>query len=308
VRVWEWSHVLRLRTPHAVVYMKACATSGAAEPRLTDYLARFSPRRMPSLLAVEVERRWLLMRATEGPALMDVGDFGRWAEAATALADVQLNCMGRVSELATLGCPQRPLSWLQAEIEPLLADRAALQPKDTEALSDAEVERLGGLASALRAMCDELASYGVPMSIEHGDLWADNVIAAADGCVLIDWEDATIAHPFFSAFLLLESLRYTRALVHAPDAPERIRDAYLAPWRDHGPLRDWRPERLRRAFDLSQKLAPLHYAVQFRRFAIPTIETSWEIRAFCPLFLRALLRELLDRAQHRPPAPRPPIA
>jgi hypothetical protein len=33
----------------------------------------------------------------------------------------------------------------------------------------------------------------------------------------------------------------------------------------------------------------LHYAVGFRRFALPRIETSWEVRGFLPLFLRRLL-------------------
>jgi hypothetical protein len=43
------------------------------------------------------------------------------------------------------------------------------------------------------------------------------------------------------------------------------------------------------AFDLAQRVAMLHYAVQFRRFALPRIETSWEVKAFAPLFLKRLI-------------------
>lgn len=125
--------------------------------------------------------------------------------------------------------------------------------------------------------------------MEHGDLWGDNVIAAPDACVLIDWEDAALAHPFWSPALLLLSLDHTEALADVPDARARIREAYLAPWRAAGPTRAWPAGRLDAAFDLAQRLAMLYYAVQFRRFALPRIETSWEVREFAPFFLRRLL-------------------
>ena len=107
--------------------------------------------------------------------------------------------------------------------------------------------------------------------------------------MIIDWEDAALAHPFFSPSLLLLSLDHTEALAHVPDARARIREAYLAPWRAAGPARAWPAGRLETAFDLAQRLAMLYYAVQFRRFALPRIETSWEVRTFAPYFLRHLL-------------------
>jgi len=285
VRVWEFSHVLRLRTANGDVYLKARPHSGASEAPLTQYLARHFPATMPAVLTIESERRWLLMRATEGPALMDVADPSRWERAAETCARMQIECIGRVAELAALGCPLRSLEWLEAEIPPLLDDTAALQPAHAEALTDAEVAEARGLCSELQASCRELAAQGVPLSLEHGDLWAVNVIAGERECVLIDWEDASLAHPFFSVFLLLASLDYTEALAAVPDARARIRAAYLGPWRARVT-----PDRLERAFVLSQPLAAVDYAVQFRRFTLPWIETSWEVRAFAPLFLRALLR------------------
>jgi hypothetical protein len=85
-----------------------------------------------------------------------------------------------------------------------------------------------------------------------------------------------------------------------PASPARIREAYLAPWRAHGPLRDWPARRLDRALALAERVAALFYAVQFRRFALPVIETSWEVREFCPSFLRALLREAPGGGQALP--------
>lgn len=293
VRVWEFSQVLRLATAAGSgLYFKALPHAAAGEPLLTRYLAQLFPASMPAVIAVEPGHRWLLTRAAEGPALMDVADLARWEEAAESWARLGLDCGGRVGELLALGCPARPLEWLEAEIPPLLDDTAAMQPADAEALTGAEVERLRRLAPELQAMCRELDGFGLPLSLDHGDLWGVNVIAGDHRCVFIDWEDASVSHPFFSVFLLLASLDYTEALAHVPDARDRIRDAYLAPWRERTPVCGWPAGRLERAFELSQPLAAVHYAVQFRRFALPRIETSREVRAFAPLFLRALLRRI----------------
>jgi hypothetical protein len=229
------------------------------------------------------------MRASPGPSLMDVRDPARWEQAAETWARIQIACIGRAEELIALGCPARPLDWLEAEISPLLDDTTALQPVDAEALTDAEVAEVRRLRSELQAMCRELAALGVPRSLEHGDLWGVNVIAGERGPVFIDWEDASVAHPFLSAFLLLASPEHTEAIAGIPDARARIRTAYLGPWRRWAMAEGWPAGRLERAFDLAQRLAGVHYAVQFRLFALPLVETSWEVRAFTPLFLRALL-------------------
>jgi hypothetical protein len=86
----------------------------------------------------------------------------------------------------------------------------------------------------------------------------------------------------------LLSLHYTDALTHVPDARQRLREAYLHPWTVRGPLVHWAPRRLAQVFDLAEWVAMLYYAAQFRRSAL-LIETSWEVRAFAPLFLRRFL-------------------
>jgi aminoglycoside phosphotransferase (APT) family kinase protein len=128
----------------------------------------------------------------------------------------------------------------------------------------------------------------VPLSLEHGDLWAENVIASEAGPVFIDWEDASVAHPFFTPALLLLSLEYASALTQLPDARRRLRDAYLQPWANRGPLARWLPRRLEDTFDLAQRVAMIHYAAQFRRGA-SRVDTSWEVRGYAPMFLRRLL-------------------
>ena len=294
VKVWEFSHVLRLRAGDVELYFKALATSGAVEPPLVERLATLHPAVMPDVVSVEPARRWLLMRASPGALLDQVDDVARWEQAAEALARVQIDSASRIAELRALGCVERPLAWLAGEIDPLLADSAAMQPRDPEALTALEIERLRTRGPELHALCRELDAYGAPACLEHGDFWAANVIATERGCVLIDWEDATLSHPFLSAYLLLTSLDYADAIGDKAAARDRIRRAYLGPWREACPDRPGPAGGLDRAFDLAQVLAPLHHAVQFR-LGLWRIETSWEVRAFLPYFLRRLLDGLPPR-------------
>jgi hypothetical protein len=294
VKVWEFSHVLRLRAGDVELCFKALAASGGVEPPLVERLATLHPAVMPDVVSVEPARRWLLMRASPGALLDQVGDVARWEQAAEALARVQIRSASRIAELRALGCVERPLAWLAGEIDPLLADSAAMQPQDPEALTAVEIERLRARAPELRALCRELDAYGAPASLEHGDFWATNVIATERSCVLIDWEDATLSHPFLSPYLLLTSLDYADAIGDKAGARDRIRRAYLGPWRQAWPDRPGPTGGLERAFDLALLLAPLHHAVQFR-LGLWRIETSWEVRAYLPYFLRRLLDGLPPR-------------
>ena len=278
--------VLRLRAGRRRAYFKALADERRVEPPLVEWLAALHPAVMPDVVSVEPVRRWLLMRASPGALLDQLDDVARWEQAAEALARVQIDSASRIAELRALGCVERSLPWLAGEIDPLLADSAAMQPEDPEALTALEIERLRTRGPELHALCRELDAYGAPACLEHGDFWAANVIATERGPVLIDWEDATLSHPFLSAYLLLTSLDYADVIGDKAAARDRIRRAYLGPWREVWPGAP--AGGLEQAFDLALLLAPLHHAVQFR-LGLWRIETSWEVRAFLPYFLRRLL-------------------
>ena len=50
VKVWEFSHVLRLRAGDVELYFKALAASGAIEPPLVERLATLHPAVMPDVV------------------------------------------------------------------------------------------------------------------------------------------------------------------------------------------------------------------------------------------------------------------
>jgi Ser/Thr protein kinase RdoA (MazF antagonist) len=55
-------------------------------------------------------------------------------------------------------------------------------------------------------MAEELASYGVPETLQHDDLHDGQVFIRDDRQLILDWGDAVISHPFFTLSVTLEGV------------------------------------------------------------------------------------------------------
>ena len=246
VRCWSLSCVLRARTTTGAVYFKTAADLPlfADEPLLLEQLGAWYPDHIPQPLCIERQRRWML--------LADWGESIGW-EAPEAvreamyrtLARLQVASSTQVDQLLAVGCVDRRLDVLAAQIDPLLDDHRALA-----LLGEAEQAQLRALAPRLKAMCAELASYNLPYALVHGDLHPGNV-AMRDGTMLLfDWTDASVSHPFFDLMHLFHS---------EPDVQARLRDSYFEAWTTFEPI-----ERLRAAWTVAAPLCALHHTVSYQ--------------------------------------------
>lgn len=282
LRTWERSCLLRARTAAGPVYFKAVPAMFAHEPALTAALSRWFPGEAPTVLALDADRGWLLTADFGGAGLDGVPDLERWMAALRRFAELQIAAVDRAGALHALGCPAQPVTDLPAGLDALLADRAATLPGEPGGLTEQQVTRLHALAPRLRAHCRDLARSPIPATLEHGDLWASNVIATTAGYLYFDWSDSALSHPFFSPFLFLMDAEQTFPAGAA--ARPHLRDAYLAPWSAYAPRED-----LATTFALAQQLAPLHYAVKSHRDILPHIGAKWQLSAAVPFYLGLLL-------------------
>jgi Ser/Thr protein kinase RdoA (MazF antagonist) len=216
---------------------------------------------MPVPLAVTVdgERSWMLLCDFGGRRLRDA-EAAQWDQALHAFAQMQRDLAGRVDELVALGCVDRRLGVLAAQARELPDD-----PEVQAVLDAAEVERLRAQVPRLQAMCAELAGYGVPASLVHGDLHASNVAVRDGACVFFDWTDACVAHPFFDLVTLLDA----RVIEERPGEGARLLDVYLREWLDDEPL-----ARLHAVWKLAEPLGTLHQVVSYRNIVASLEPTS----------------------------------
>ncbi len=247
------SCLLRVPTAAGLVYCKATARLPlfVNEARLMSFLAPTFPGQIPTPLAIEQEKRWMLL-----------ADFGRdLREEKASAADVenllrqwgatQAGSARLVEELLGIGCIDRRLPVLAAQIDTL-----ATHPLTARHTQPQNLAQLQALVPALQARCAQLARYHLPDTLAHGDLHLGNVARNGDGYQIFDWSDACVAHPFVD--LLAPYFFY-----NDPPMQEQMRGAYLSQWTAWEPL-----ERLREAWRLAKPLAALHQAVSYLHILI----------------------------------------
>jgi hypothetical protein len=88
-----------------------------------------------------------------------------------------------------------------------------------------EIVRLRSFGVRFAELCDELAAYGVPETVQHDDLHMANVYAQGERLRLLDWGDTSISHPFASLVVTFRFLEETNKLPPGDSWFARLRDA-----------------------------------------------------------------------------------
>jgi phosphotransferase family enzyme len=248
--VRPWSTVLRIPTGGGVLWFKASMPAQAFEPAVVRILAARHPDLLPSLLAADFERGWML-QGDGGTRLREIlegdGGFDVWEQILPLYAELQIDVAADQAELLAAGTPDRRLTALPRQFEELLGDDEALG-----SLTEDERLRLHELVPRIQAESHELEAYELPETIQHDDLHDGQVFVRDGRYVFFDWGDACVSHPFFTLVVTLAVLAHRLGLDYESAELDRFRDAYLEPWTRFRPRNE-----LARAFPLAYRLGVL---------------------------------------------------
>lgn len=273
VQLRPWSTVLRVPTRAGAVYFKASAPALAHEPAVTESLSRWRPDDLPTVLATDPERGWLLM-ADGGTRLREVlaadRDLRHWEDLLPRYAEVQIDAAGRLGELLELGLPDRRLASLPQRYRRLLDDSEALRIDLPDGIGSTEHGRLRELEPRLAELSARLAASAVPESIHHGDLHDGNIFVRNGRYTFFDWGDGSASHPFFSLRTAFVSLEFSLQIEEGAPEFSRLRDAYLEPWTRYASSGE-----LLTAFDLAQRLSPLISALSWHDAVSPAAREDY---------------------------------
>lgn len=240
---WPLSAVLRRDTDGGRVYMKAVFSTFRHEPAVTQALSEQHPMLVPEILAVDVQRGWMLMRELPGSQLGDT-DVGQWGRGLRAAASIHRTWVGRERELFALGAHDRSLEALARDIHDVVA--SVELSTDDEAKVEAAVPEL-------ERRCEELARGVLPQTQVHGDLHPWNVMLDADDLRIFDWSDSCVSHPLFD---LPTFISWT----DDKDARHALLDEYLGGWDDMASIVE-----LRQVYELAEPIAYVHQAITYTR-------------------------------------------
>jgi len=256
--IYPWSTVMRVPTNGGTLFFKASAQDVAPEAALTQALARWYPNNIPELVAVDTARGWMLMRDAGEPlraSIRPTGDLKPWERVILLYAAVQVRVVEHVPELLAMGVPDWRLATLPARYNKLLEDTGGLELAYSGGLNSTEFRRLQSLAPRFAQVCADLASFGIPETLNHGDFHDGNVLLRNNGrIILFDWGDGNLTHPFMSLRTFFVSIENSLKLDDYAFTPEMaaLLDLYLEPWQRFASKKD-----LLAAFALSRCVASI---------------------------------------------------
>lgn len=270
--------ILRAGTTGGDVHFKAVPPGYGWEPLATAVLARHFGESVPTLVAIDADRKWMLTRDYGGHLLGEDRDLAAWTQAIRQYARMQRGSTPLLDELQIARCADMSLPSLYRAINALLDDE--------EVVADLPGATRDALHADVEGVMPSLDALELPLTLEHGDLHPGNVVRRHGQTLFADWENAAVAHPFLGPIRLLTYLCGSPALhghpLAEPAACGQIRDAYLAEWIDHAP-----PGDLLVAFTRAIPLGLLAHAVTYRRYPFERMGIRWERAGMAADLVRA---------------------
>lgn len=162
-----WATVWRVPVGDEVVWLKACRPIQAFEPRLTAVLHERWPDRVPEVIAHDEGLAYLLL-SDAGVQIRELGDDAPaiWGDMVRKYAELQHGEAAFADDHLAHGVHDQRLSTLPALYEDMCSREL---PGD--------VARLRAFAPRFAELCEELASHGIPDTVQHDDLHHTNVYA-----------------------------------------------------------------------------------------------------------------------------------
>ena len=289
--IYPWSTVLRVPTDQGTLFFKATAVDTVYESALTEKLAGWFPDCTPELLAVDTRRGWMLMcdgGETLRLSVRPTQDVTPWEPVITRYAELQISLAEHVLEILDLGIPDRRLSRLPALFTHLLTDEESLMIDQEKGLTSAEWQQLKSMTARFGQICSELAGFGIPESINHGDFHDGNVLLRDGRITFFDWGDASVTHPFITLRTFFVSMEIALKLDdYAPPTSEMtaLLNRYLEQWKQFADQ-----ESLLTAYKLSRPVASMVTALAWHQ-GITRMEGT--LRAEYAWIVPEVLREFM---------------
>lgn len=232
VRAYPWATTLALLVAPGLdgpgperVWVKSSAPPFAYEMRLLAVLSALAPQALPTVIDLAPEQGFALL-ADGGPTIEHHPTVETWTQMLVRYGEVQRVLADHPETLLAAGLPDlRPTRAAEALAE-LTRWGDVLAVGEPYGLTEREADDVRLLLPTVHAVAARLETADMPATVQHDDLQPSNVLA--DGR-LIDWGDASLAHPFAS---LRTALGPGMERPGTPVERGRMRDAYLTAFAD----------------------------------------------------------------------------
>jgi hypothetical protein len=257
-----WSAVWRVEADGETYFAKQNCPGQAHEARLLTALTAIAPEYVVSVAGVDPERD-LLLTADLGRTLREIGgdhDVETWARIVRDAARLQRAVAPHAEELALTEMPPECATTYAGDA---IGRLGALPVHDPRRLDGAVADQLRALLPTVEQWSDQVAELDLPLTLNHNDLHANNVVAAGGPDLplrFFDFGDAVLTEPLGALLIPLNSC--AGVLEAGPEdlRLRRIVDAALEVWTDYAPAKA-----LRAALPAALQLGRLARVESWRR-------------------------------------------
>lgn len=286
LRCWERSSVVRVRTDKEDVYIKTTPSMFAHEPKVSWWLGQRYSEYAPVVLLIDSSEQLghrMVVTDYKAETLETIHHQQAWTDALSAYGQLQIGLIPHVEELKALGVPVRPLQELANNLARMFNNLDWICELD-RGLKPQELTLLQHNLPFFEAQCRKLLKFPIPVSLDHGDLWAGQVLVdqAKKQYRFTDWSDCSITHPFLSLYFYLDDAQ--SRFPSDPDIQQTLKSIYLQHWRAFDTVAN-----LETAFATALIVAPLHLALMYYNYILPNMEMKWEMDFMLAYHLRAAL-------------------
>ena len=274
LRARPWAEIWRVDSVGGRWWLKVNSAGTAYEARLLTELSATGSSLVPDSLC-HPTKPWCLVAdagRSARDALQDVEPGARiefWTAVLAGYADLQRSLQPEA--LRSVGLPDLSAAALLERFDEVLADRRWFAPDVAPELSGTDWEQILACRPRLADAAARLAD-GRPATVQHDDLHDANVFGSGDAVRIIDWGDASLAHPFGTLLVTLDVLASQLQCTRNDPLLDPVRDGYLEVWRTGGES----DAELRRELDLAIRTGALARAAAWRR-ALGSPEAGQEL-------------------------------
>jgi hypothetical protein len=162
--------------------------------------------------------------------------------------------------LHSIGLPDLSAGALLDRFDEVMTDRRWFTADVAPDLSPSDWELVQACRPRLAEVASRLADAR-PATLQHDDLHDGNVFGSEDTVRIIDWGDASVAHPFGTLLVTLRVLAYQLRCSWDDPKLDPVRDGYLEVWGTAGES----AVELHRELDLAVRTGALARAAAWRR-------------------------------------------
>ena len=264
----SYSMVHRIVTTMSTVYLKQTPKMLFLEPKTLAFLHQMGCKSIPTLIAENDAFYCFLMTGCGDESLrylfkshMDIQSL---KQGISNFTKIQRLLENQVTVLQSLKLPD----W-RLEHFPLLYSRLIEQEQllMKDGLTKKEVDHLHQLYPTCITLCENLAAYDIPETLNHCDFYENNMLLdRKTGTInIIDWGETVITHPFFSLCGCLWNLTYFQRLQQTDPIYLQLQSHCIAAWRDI-----YDEVTLLQAFSIATQLSGIFAALGYERMYLAT--------------------------------------